>query len=69
MIDIRDDICYAYWEDGVTQTWHDIADQIRVAWLFRTFTYVSIYSVMCYVGSQDSLDSFIYELTNEWGHP
>ena len=66
---IENDICYASWVEGVTQSWDDVADIIHTAWLFGTFSYVNIYSVLCYVGSVDAMESFIYQLTNEWGHP
>lgn len=63
---IQNGICYATWQDGVTQNWQEVADEIINAWNNNTFDYVSIFSVMQYVGTQASLDSFIYILTNEW---
>ena len=69
IVSIQDGTCYATWQDGVTQTWDDVASLIINAWYTKPFQYVSIFNVISFVGNEASLDEFITVLTEEWSKP
>jgi hypothetical protein len=69
IISIQGGVCYATWQDGITQTWNDVASLIANAWYATPFQYVSIFDVISFVGDEASLDEFITVLTEEWSKP
>ena len=66
---IENGICYATWQNDVTQSWDDVASLIVNAWYTTPFQYVSIFDVISFVGDEASLDNFITVLTEEWSKP
>lgn len=63
---IQNGTCYAIWQDGITQNWKEVADEIIAAWQIMPFNFVSIFGIISYVGTQGDLYDFIWTLTNEW---
>ena len=63
---IENGTCYATWQDGITQSWQEVADEIEIMWNAEHFQYVSIFGIIEYVGDSLSFYNFINVLTTEW---
>lgn len=63
---IQNGTCYATWQEGVTQSWQEVADEIQIMWNAERFNFVSIFGIIEYVGDPLSFDNFINVLTTEW---
>ena len=66
IIGIQNGICYATWQDGITQSWKEVADEIAFSWGVMPFQYVSIFGIISYVGTQGDLYNFLWTLQSEW---
>ena len=69
IIEISNNTCYAGWNDGVTQVWQEVADEVQTHWLFGTFQWINIFGIIFYVGDQASFDNFYEILSQEWMAP
>ena len=69
IIDITNNTCFATWQEGVTTSWQEVADEIQAHWLFGIFQWISIFGIVFYVGDQDNFNNFYEILSQEWMAP
>jgi hypothetical protein len=63
---IEDGTCYAIWDEGVTQSWSEVAALIQAAWDLTPFLWVDVLGVKVYVGEAEDLAAFLQILSTEW---
>lgn len=63
---IEDKTCYVIWDEGITQSWSEVAALIQAAWDLTPFLWVDVLGVKVYVGEVADLSAFLQILSTEW---